>query len=204
MFDEPSWELRSRPPEESPPSSHENLAFIRNTLVRAGSFTAIPGRGLIAVGAIGLLAAYLGARCTTIPEWLVVWLLTAVVSASTALITMQRKAKALNTPMWSGPGARFVLGFCPPLVAGAILTGVFYLHHFESLIPGMWLLLYGTGVMTAGNASVRIVPVMGAFFVALGFAALLAPPAWGMPLLAVGFGGLHMIFGAFITWRYGG
>jgi hypothetical protein len=58
--------------------------------------------------------------------------------------------------------------------------------------------------MAAGAASVRIVPLMGACFMAIGAAALLAPPACGNGLLAAGFGGLHILFGVIISVKYGG
>ena len=71
-------------------------------------------------------------------------------------------------------------------------------------LPGVWLLLYGTGALCGGAASVKAVPVMGMCFMALGTAALFAPAGWGNAFLAVGFGGIHILFGILVTVKYGG
>jgi hypothetical protein len=72
------------------------------------------------------------------------------------------------------------------------------------VLPGVWLLLYGAGLVAAGAWSVATVPQIGAAFMALGAAALLGPAEWGDWLLIAGFGGLHVAFGAIVGWKHGG
>jgi hypothetical protein len=85
-----------------------------------------------------------------------------------------------------------------------LLTIVLYRAGLNAAIPGMWLLLYGTGVVTGGMFSVPVVPIMGMCFMALGAATLFMPPAFANWLMAAGFGGLHIGFGVVIARRYGG
>jgi hypothetical protein len=68
----------------------------------------------------------------------------------------------------------------------------------------MWLLMYGTAIVTGGAFSVRVVPVMGLCIMLLGAAALLAPAHWGDLLMAAGFGVVQIGFGIWIAQRFGG
>jgi hypothetical protein len=117
---------------------------------------------------------------------------------------MKRKANRAQVPLMSAPARKFVLSFAPPLLVGALLTFVLYRAGLAGAIPGTWLLLYGTGVVTGGAFSVRVVPVMGLCFMLAGAVALFCPLAWGTAFLAAGFGGLHLVFGLIIARRYGG
>ena len=85
-----------------------------------------------------------------------------------------------------------------------VLTPVFATLGLMARLPGCWLLLYGTAAATGGAFSVRVVPLMGVCFMALGVVAFAAPAAWGHWLMAAGFGGLHIGFGLVIARRYGG
>jgi hypothetical protein len=182
----------------------DNLRYIRETMERASSFTAVPGWGGVIIGVTALLAALLAERQSTRHGWLMTWLAEALLALAVGGWTMTRKARAAESTVLSGPGRKFALSLFPPLLAGAVLTVVLYRAHVFSALPGLWLLLYGTGVVTGGAFSVRVVPVMGLCFMALGTAALWAPPAYGNWLMAAGFGVLHIIFGIIIARRYGG
>jgi hypothetical protein len=182
----------------------DNLRFIRETMEGAARFTAVSGTGEVAVGVTALAAAYLGAIQQNRALWLTVWLCEAVVGALVSIAAIVRKARRTNVSLISEPVRRFILGLLPPFVAGGVLTAVLFWKELFVFLPGLWLLLYGTGVVTGGSYSVRIVPVMGIAFMILGGLTLLAPAAWGDACLAAGFGGLHIVFGAIIARRHGG
>jgi hypothetical protein len=182
----------------------DNLSYIRAAMERAGSFTAVPGWGSVAVGATALLAAWIAAQQRTDAAWLAVWLAEAVVGIAIGGVALVWKARAANDSLLSGPGRRFGLAFLPPLLVGGLLTIALHQAGLFQAMPGTWLLLYGTAVITAGAFSVRIVPLMGLCFTLLGAAALFAPASWWPWFMAAGFGGLHIVFGWIIARRYGG
>jgi len=182
----------------------DHLRYIRETMERAGAFTAVSGTGQVAVGVIALVAALAAGQAESPASFVAIWVVAAAVSAAVALVTMTRKAHRAGVPLLSGPGRKFALGFFPALVSGAVLTAALGGAGLYAWLPGVWLLLFGSGVMAGGSASVRIVPVMGVCFMALGTVALVAPPVWGDWLMAAGFGLVHIVFGAIIAKRYGG
>jgi len=197
-----------QPPAVDVPALHaramDELRYIRQTMERAGSFTAVPGWGGVMMGMTALLAAVIAARQTQPQAWISIWLGEAVVAIGIGLCALIRKARAGKIPLFSGPGLRFFLSFSPPLIVGALLTVGLYQTGAFRLIPGMWLLLYGTGVVTGGAFSVKIVPVMGLCFIGLGTVALFNSFALGNWFMAAGFGGLQIVFGAMIARRFGG
>jgi hypothetical protein len=182
----------------------DNLSFIRETMERATAFTAVPGWGGVAMGVIALGATAVAATTSSQQEWTVTWLGASVIALTLGGWAMTRKARRAGTTVFSYSGRRFVLSYLPPLMVGALLTLALVRVDLYTTLPGTWLLLYGTGVVTGGAFSVRVVPLMGICFMLLGALALLGPAAWGEWLMAVGFGGLHIIFGLIIARRYGG
>jgi hypothetical protein len=182
----------------------DNLRYIRETMERASAFTAVPGWGQVAIGLTALAATYLAAHQPTARAWLGVWLAEAIISLLIAGWLMDRKARAQGVPLLSGPGRKVAFSLSPPMIVGALLTVTLFRARLVSAIPPMWLLLYGTGVVTGGMFSVRVVPVMGVCFMLLGAAGLFLPASLGNWLMAAGFGGLHIVFGLIIARRYGG
>jgi hypothetical protein len=191
-----------------PPALHDramdNLRYIRETMELATAFTGISGWGEIAIGVTALIASVIAALQSTFNAWLAVWIAEGLISLLIAGWSMDRKSRAIDMPLGSGPGRKAVFSLTPPLLAGGLLTIVLVQAGLTNAIPGVWLLLYGTGVITGGMYSVKVVPIMGICLMVLGALALFSPPAFANWIMAAGFGCLHLVFGAIIVRKYGG
>lgn len=195
---------RPSPPVAIDDRARDNLRFIRETMERAGSFTSVPGWGGVALGITALGAAVVASLQKGPAAWLAVWLVEAAIAVAIAGWSTLLKARRADDSLLHGPGRRFALSFVPPLFVGAILTYVLFHAGLVSAIPGAWLLLYGTGVVTGGAFSIRVVPLMGLCFMVLGTVTFFCPAGWANILLGIGFGGFHVVFGAVIARSYGG
>jgi len=161
------------------------------------------------MGVTALAAAGFASHATSPGNWLAIWLFEGVLAIGLGILAMWRKARSAGLPLWSSPARKFVFSFVPPLFAGAVLTLALWRADAVASIPGVWLMLYGTGIITGGAFSVPAVPVMGACFLAEGALVLFWLPVmtsmvWADFFLGAGFGGLHILFGAIIARRYGG
>ena len=181
----------------------DNLRFIRATMENATAFTGISGKGYVLAGLTAIAAAWIAAQQTLPLLWLAVWLLEATLACSVTLLLSADKARRQGKSLWSGSGRKLLFAFLPTMAVGAVVTLAFYLQGNTVLLPGLWLILYGAGVMTAGAHSIRPVPLMGFLFIMLGSAQLLVPATANLTL-ALGFGGLHLAFGILIWRQHGG
>ena len=172
------------------------LRYIRDSMDAAGG-VAVPGSAGIAMGIVGLAATGLSLHLAT--HWFVIWLAAAPIAVTAGALLMAHSASVVSFIGAGKPGRKLLLGLIPSLFAGAVMTAVLWKADYLGAAPGVWLLLYGCALVSASAFTKVIVRWMGACFVALGVLALLAPPASQIPLLGVGFGGLHIIFGVLIA-----
>ncbi|MDH3628189.1 MAG: hypothetical protein OEV00_07530 [Acidobacteriota bacterium] len=184
--------------------AEDNLRFIRKTMESTAAFTAVPGWGGVWMGVVGLLATGITLFPVGQSHWQAVWFSAAAVALGLGSITLLHKSRKAGVQVYRGAGRRFLFCLTPPIVAAAVLTLVLRRVDAIESIPGTWLLLYGTAVVTAGVVSVRIVPLLGLCFMTLGACAFFTPFSWTPLWMGVGFGGLHIVFGLIIARRYGG
>jgi hypothetical protein len=182
-----------------------NIRYIREAMERASAFTSIPGWGGLVIGVSAVITAVVAASYTTTPNlWLAIWLGDAALAVIVAAVTMLGKMRRAGVSFSGAPARRFFTAYSAPLIAAALLTFVLFRAGVFAPLPAVWLLLYGASFITSGAFSIRVVPIMGLCFMALGVAACFVPLAIGNILLGAGFGALHIAFGFIIARSYGG
>lgn len=185
-----------------------NLRYIRQAMERAEQVSSVSGLGGVAMGGIaiagGIVAAGVWHGEDDLRQQLSIWLVAAVFAMITGLVAAYFKARALERTLLNDPARRFALCLAPNLLAGALLTGFLWETPEHTLVPAIWLLSYGCGVLSAGTYAVRPVMLMGGCLAAAGVFALVLEPRWLNVYLGATFGGLHIAFGLWVFRRYGG
>jgi hypothetical protein len=181
-----------------------DLEFIRETIGSAAAFTALSGAGFVIVGASALVTGALALLVSDPAMRVGVWLIDAAVSVAIGFATTAHKARHAGQSLLSGAFRKFARSFAPSILVGAILTALLARDQAFAYLPCVWLLSYGAGLAASGSTSVPPVALMGASFMIVGAIAAVAPASWGLALLLIGFGGLHVGFGAVIARSYGG
>jgi hypothetical protein len=193
--------------ERGPIGLHEravaDLRFIRETMEGASAFTTISGVGLTVIGVTALGAGILAGR-TADAQWLGIWVAEAILALGIGVLSTARKTRAARLPLLAGPLRKFAIALAAPLLVGAVLTIALARAGAYEVLAGVWLMLYGSGLLTGGAFSIRLVAMMGASFLALGVVTTLAPGGWGPAAMIAGFGGLHVLFGLLVARGHGG
>lgn len=192
----------------------DNLSFIRDTMARSAPLTAVSGWGAVVMGCTALVGAWAGSLRRTNDWWIWVWLAVAFTGCLAGFAGMALKSRRQRVRLFSAVGRNFALSLFPPIFAGVVLTEILYERSLDGLMPGVWLMLYGVGVVTGGAFSVKVLPVTGFCFIALGVCAFYPPVPIFAPLvgtltyadliLAAGFGLIHIASGLYIAWRHDG
>jgi len=193
-------------------TAREHLLYIRRTLEAAGQFTAVPGKGLVIAGLAALAGVEVNVYWTGAP-WaalgdranaLTVWTSVLAFSVAVLSIGIHRKAGLMREPLRPPLLRKLLWSLCPGLFMGALLTHMALRTGALGWLPVIWLGCYGAALVNSGLVSVQPVRWMGICFLLAAAGAALSPPGMGLTWLAVGFGWLHLVFGAFIAWRHNG
>ena len=184
--------------------AQDNLRFIRSAMERAERVSAVSGAGAMVMGALGLIAMAVSATSSDFIWQLYVWIGTAFIAGSVGALACAWKARSNEMPFFADPGRRFLLCLIPALLVGVVLTAALLPGEQAALLPGLWMMLYGAGVLAAGTYAAAPVMHMGGGFLVAGLFTLALPAAWANVMLGLSFGTLHLYFGFKVYRHHGG
>ena len=191
--------------------ARENLRVIRQTMERSTKYSTLSGISGVLVGLAGIagvVATWVlgpGAAIYHHPLRLAsIWIVTLFTAIGIDLICNKRRAARVGKHIVSSLGAHIVLAALPAFFAAGILTYFFFQHHLLIYLWGVWMLCYGLAICAVGLFSVRPATYLGSAFVIAGAATLLMPAVpYHLIMMAVTFGGFHILYGVLMARRHG-
>jgi hypothetical protein len=191
--------------------AEENLRVIRDLMERSTKYSTFSGFSGILAGVASIVGCIitqmLQARYPQPADFRVPFLLTwsAVIFFAIGgdYLLTKRRAARVGKHILSRLGKQIVLAAAPGLGMGALLTLYFLQRNLLTDIYPVWMLCYGIAVSAVGLFSQREVTALGAAFLLTGAVTLLCFPALGLPMMAVSFGGFHIVYALAVSRRDG-
>lgn len=188
----------------------EQLRVIRSVMERATIFRALSGETALIGGAAALAAAWLSEGRHSW-AWAYCWLIGLLLVLAFNAFQIFRMKLAYKRPFWSS-GLRVALrGVMPSLIAGGFLGLIFVRADQDRAAACMWILHYGLALLAIREFAPKSMTWLGWAFVVFGVACLAGITGvadglalWmkdlnGSRLMAIAFGGFHLIYGGLIV-----
>lgn len=194
----------------------ENLQVIRTLMERSALYRRALAPIMLTVGVIGLLAGLIACclESDSIPAFIVFWLVTGIVALGTSFLLVRRQSLRDREAFWSPPTRRVASALAPPLIVGFLLAVSFLRFSSANLrwlvepssLPGLWMILYGCALHSAGFFMARGIRLLGMLFLLFGLISLsfewldLDYPGRMKDniCMAATFGGLHLAYGIYL------
>lgn len=186
----------------------ENLRVIREVMERSTKYSTFSGVSGILAGLASIAGCLATRRFCPDPNtnrslFLTIWTLVICFAIGADYLLTKRRAASVGKHIISHLGKQMAFGAIPGLGSGALLTLFFMRHQMLGLIYPIWMLCYGVAVCSVGLFSQREVRGLGAAFLLAGAVTMLLSPHWGLMMMAVSFGGFHILYGIFMSRKDG-
>ena len=112
-----------------------------------------------------------------------------------------RNSKRKGIPVWDSSAKRLLINLAIPLVAGGLFCLVLLYHGIIGLVAPATLIFYGLALLNASKYTFNDIRYLGLCEIALGLAGSLFI-GYGLIFWAIGFGVLHIIYGAVMYFKY--
>lgn len=197
----------------------QELAEIKSMMERSTRFLSLSGLSGIMAGVYALVAAAIaygliyypnlpiGFRTSYIndsqvlPKLLLLASAVLVLSLATAWVFSKKKSQRTATKIWSPASKRFIIALVIPLVTGGIFCLALIFRGYTIIVAPASLVFYGLALINASNFTLSEIKYLGYFELVLGILSAFFP-GFGLIFWALGFGILHIIYGAVMHFKY--
>lgn len=196
-----------------------DISEIRNIMERSSRFLSLSGLSGILAGVYALIGAYMAYRLFYFSDEIVYHQITRhdismpllklvalasgvlLLALATAIILAQRNARKKKLPFWNSTSKRMTVSLLIPLLTGGVLILILISKGALGLIAPLTLIFYGLALINASKYTYHDIRQLGLLEIILG---LLCSYFIGYGLLfwALGFGVLHIIYGAVMYFKY--
>ncbi|OGF67983.1 MAG: hypothetical protein A2Y62_22095 [Candidatus Fischerbacteria bacterium RBG_13_37_8] len=200
----------------------ERIKDIQRIAERTTLYTQLPGLAAIIGGILALFGciisyqligsvdfgALINVTASKQLMFIITWACIGIIAIVQEIILTTHDAKKHGINPLSRPGKLSAYSLTPSLFIAAIITLKLLLDITSSIAPHsiryiapVWMMCYGTGIYAAGLFSVRLPRLLGLAFIILGAVSIMYLDYYGVILVALTFGMLHIIFGAIVMHR---
>ncbi|WP_339884634.1 hypothetical protein [Polaribacter vadi] len=124
-----------------------------------------------------------------------------VLSIGTAIFLTTKKAKKNNEKIWDSLTKRLLTSFIVPLLAGGIYIIIILSNQKYGQTGALMLLFYGLALLNASKYTLGDIKYLGYTQIVLGLISALYP-GYGFWFWVIGFGFMHIIYGAIMYFKY--
>lgn len=118
-----------------------------------------------------------------------------------ALLFTWLRSKKTNTSIWGSTAKRLMINTAIPLLAGGFVTYRLLELDLVGLIAPSCLIFYGLALLNGSKYTVSEIRWLGICQIILGLVNLWFI-GYGLIAWAIGFGALHILYGALMWWKY--
>lgn len=197
----------------------KDIESIRKLMERSVKFLSLSGLSGILSGVYALVGATIGyailynpktpfdyanqsvKEITIVIQLLIVAVVVLAISLITGYALASRKAKKLGVKIWDSTSKRLVVNLAIPLVSGGVFILILLANgHFVIAAPAC-LVFYGLALINASQNLFDEFRYLGYCEIVLGLVCAIMP-GFGLYFWAIGFGLLHIIYGALMFKKY--
>ena len=197
-----------------------DIAEMRSMMERSSKFLSLSGLAGVMAGIYALAGAYVAHKVLAfnpvhldvsyvrseglskdLAQIILLGLAVLVLAIATAIFLSYKKAVKRREKIWNPTSRRLLIHTAVPLVAGGLLILIFIAKGLIGFLAPFSLIFYGLALYNAGKFTYGEIRSLGLIQVVLG---LISAYYVGSGLLcwALGFGVFHIVYGAFMHYKY--